>query len=85
MQSIKIKKRIPNLILGLTFGLVGIYLGQSVWAYVFFFLCWITSVFGDKIVNVFKLKAESGKYNLKGFGAKMKVIDKNGNIISKSK
>lgn len=85
MQNINIKKRIPNLVLGLIFGLLAIYLTPSIWAYIFFFLSYLASVFGDRVINIFTLEAKTGKFNLKGSDVNMKVIDKNGNIISKSK
>ena len=85
MQRAELKQKTSNIILGLAFGLLAMYLMPSSWAYVCFALSFFASVFSNDVINTFTLKAEIGKIKIIGGEITMTHRDKNGNIISKSK
>jgi len=83
MQDFKIRKRIPNIITGLIFGILAMKLWPSFYSYVFYVVSVLLFVYTDQIIKKFFLSAGCGKYKLKGNAAKLIVKDKNGNIIRK--
>jgi len=83
MQDFKIRKRIPNIITGLIFGILAMKLWPSFCSYVFYVVSVLLFVYADQIIKKFSLGADCGKYKLKGNAAKFIVKDKNGNIIGK--
>ena len=85
IQDIKIKKRIPNIILGFVLGVLAMYLVPSFWSYIFYILSALAFTFTDQMVKVFIMKAEPTYFSVKGCDVKMEVRDKDGNIISQSK
>ena len=85
LQDIKIKKRIPNIVLGLLLGILAMNLTLSYWSYVFYVLSALAFTFTDQVVKSFFVNAETGYFSLKGFDAKMTVRYKDGNIKGQSK
>ena len=85
IQDIKIKKRIPNIILGLVLGLSAMYLAPSFWSYLFYVLSALAFTFTDQVVKIFIMNAEPAHFSVKGCDVKMEVRDKDENIISQSK
>lgn len=85
IQNIKIKKRIPNIIFGLIFGLISLYLAPAYLSYLFFILSALTFTFADQIIKIYIINAGTGHFSVKGQDVNMHVNDKDGNIISKNK
>ena len=85
MHDFKIKKRIPNIIIGLVFGLLAIYLAPSIWSYLFYVLSALAFTFTDRVVKSFIMNTETGHFIVKGGNVTMEVKDKDGNVISRSK
>lgn len=85
LQDIKIKKRIPNIILGLLLLVLAMSLGMSYWSYVFYILSALALIFTDQIIKIFLINTEPGHFLVRGYDVKMEVRDKDGNIKSQSK
>lgn len=84
IQDMKIKKRIPNIILGLIFGLLALYFTPSCWSYFFFILSALAFTFTDKVIKAYIINIKTGHYYLNGSDVKMTHKDKDGNIKSQS-
>jgi hypothetical protein len=85
IQDIKIKKRIPNIVLGLALGLLALYLAPTCWSYLAYILSALAFTFTDQIVKAYIINAGTGHFSVKGHDVDMYVKDKDGNIISKDK
>jgi hypothetical protein len=85
MQNFEIKKRTPNIIGGLIFGIFAINLSPNRWSYVSYVISVLLFIYGDQIIKRFYLSADSGKYKLKGNAVELIIKDKNGNIKEKDK
>ncbi len=85
IQDIKIKKRIPNIILGLVLGLLALYSTPSCWSYFLYILSALAFTFADKVVKAYIINAGTGHFYVKGHDVNMYIKDKDGNIISKNK
>ncbi len=83
MQNLIIKKRIPNIVGGLIFGILAIKLSPSLWSCVFYVISALLFVYTDQIIKKFSISADPGEYKLKGNSVKLIVKDKNGNIKEK--
>ncbi len=81
LQDFVIKKRILNIIFGLSFGVLANCLHQTLWSYVFYIISVLLLVFTDKIIKKFLLNASTGKFKLRVSPAKIIKRDKNGNIV----
>lgn len=83
MPDIQIKKRIPNLIVGLVFGMLAMKVFPSGWAYVFFAFSALSLAFADEIIRVFSLSVHDTikiKENIE-----LEIRDSEGNIKGKYK
>lgn len=83
LQDIKFKKRIPNIIIGLIFGLLAIYLSPCFWSYLFYILSALSFIFTDQVIRTFIINTETGHFSVKDFDVEMEVRDKDGNLKNK--
>jgi len=81
MQDFKIRKRIPNIIVGLVFGLLAIRLSPSIWSYIFYIISALLFVYTDQIIKIFSIHLQD-KIKLKD-KVEIVVKDKGGNIKDK--
>ena len=56
MQHTKLKKRIPNLVAGVAFACLAIYLAPSAWAYLFTALSVVAAAYSDELVQFFAIE-----------------------------
>jgi len=78
LENIQIKKRIPNIIAGLVFGVLAIKLTTSFWSYVFYVISALLFVYADQIIRMFSVKLHD-EIKLKD-SVEVVVRDKAGNI-----
>ena len=81
MQDFKIKKRIPNIIAGLVFGLLAIKLSPSIWSYIFYIISALLFVYTDQVIKLFSIHLQD-EIKLKD-KVETVVKDKDGNIKDK--
>jgi len=81
MQDFKIKKRIPNIIAGLIFGLLAIRLSPSIWSYLFYSISALLFVYTDQVIKMFSVRLQD-KIKLRD-KVEIVVKDKDGNIKDK--
>jgi len=81
MQDLKIKKRIPNIIAGLVFGLLATRLSSSIWSYLFYIISALLFVYTDQVIKTFSIHLQD-KIKLKD-EVEIVVKDKDGSIKDK--
>ena len=83
MPNIEIKKRVPNIVTGLIFGMLAIWISPSGWAYPLYVFSTLCFVFADEVIRYLSVDVHD-TIKLKE-GLELEIKNSDGSIAGKYK